>query len=60
MPLLFEAAHSGDKDLLFHVLQNGDNVNPVVSHSNTIYNGACTQSRQWNWSLAAYYWFADL
>lgn len=31
MPLLFEAAKSGDKDLIFHVLQNGDQVNPLVS-----------------------------
>lgn len=30
LPHLFEAAHSGNKDFLFHVLQNGDDVNPLV------------------------------
>lgn len=31
-PLLFEVAHSGNKDLLFKILENGDDVNPIVSH----------------------------
>ena len=29
-PLLFEVAHSGNKDLLFKILENGDDVNPIV------------------------------
>ena len=29
-PLLFEVAHSGNKDLLFKILENGDDVNPTV------------------------------
>ena len=33
-PLLFEVAHSGNKDLLFKILENGDDVNPIVSHIN--------------------------
>ena len=32
-PVLFEVAHSGNKDYLFQLLQNGDNVNPLVSHT---------------------------
>ena len=35
-PLLFEVAHSGNKDLLFAVLENGDDVNPIVSIYRTI------------------------
>ncbi len=31
IPLLFEVVHSGNKDQLFHMLQNGDDVNPLVS-----------------------------
>ena len=32
-PLLFEVAHSGNKDLLFKILENGDDVNPIVRES---------------------------
>ncbi len=29
-PFLFEVARSGNKDLLFQILENGDDVNPIV------------------------------
>ena len=33
--LLFESAHSGNSDALFSVLENGDDVNPIVRHTHT-------------------------
>ena len=31
-PMLFDAAVSGNADLLFTILENGDDVNPLVSY----------------------------
>lgn len=35
IPALFDAAVSGNTELLYKVLEDGDNVNPLVSHTFT-------------------------
>ena len=48
-PLLFEVAHSGNKDLLFAVLENGDDVNPIVSV--TIYRTTFCEAVHHNYTV---------
>lgn len=47
-PVLFEVAHSGNKDYLFQLLQNGDNVNPL------------NEANDWPLLLAAGFGYDDM
>ena len=67
-PLLFEVAHTGNKDLLFKILENGDDVNPIVRGTPlflTFHLCICTPSFQneandWPLLLAAGFGYIDL